>query len=120
MIEKVLEIGYLFDFYGRLLSEKQYQTIELYYLQDLSLSEIGENLGISRQGAHDNLKRAETKLYHYEETLKLVEKFEANKDKVRKILSLTSDIEKEAEKLNIEAMRNELKEIKSISMEIID
>lgn len=54
---KIVEIGMLFDFYGKLLSEKQYQVVELYYIHDLSLTEIGEELSITRQGVFDTLKR---------------------------------------------------------------
>lgn len=120
MIEKILEIGNLFDFYGKLLSEKQYVAIELYYIQDLSLSEIGENLGISRQGAHDNLKRAEAKLYYYEETLGLVEKFEQNKIKIREIINITGDLEEKAKNLGLDIIIEELNLIKQISTEMVD
>lgn len=120
MIEKILEIGNLFDFYGKLLSEKQYTTVELYYIRDLSLSEIGNYLGISRQGAHDNLKRAESKLYNYEERLGLVRKFEENKSKVKKIFKITDELEKKAKDINNYIIASELDKIKKISSEIID
>lgn len=120
MIEKILEIGNLFDFYGKLLTEKQYNAIELYYLKDLSLSEIGDYLGISRQGAHDNLKRAELKLYNYEETLGLVSKFENNKNKIKKILQITSELENKAQIIDSKDLRKELDTIKKISLDIID
>lgn len=85
MFEKIVEIGLLFDFYGKLLSNKQYQAIELYYIHDLTLSEIGEQLKISRQGAYDLVKRAENILYKYEETLGLVKKFENNRHKTKEL-----------------------------------
>ncbi|CCQ97462.1 conserved hypothetical protein [[Clostridium] ultunense Esp] len=47
MFERIVEVGILFDFYGKLLSERQFTAIELYYVHDLSLAEIGEELGIS-------------------------------------------------------------------------
>ena len=86
MFEKMLEMGLLFDFYGKLLSNTQYTAVEDYYIHDLSLSEIASNLDISRQGVHDALKRAEKKLYSYEENLELVEKFEDKKEKIRNVL----------------------------------
>jgi len=55
MVEKLVEVGILFDFYGKLLSEKQYMAIELYYNHDLSLTEIGDELGITKQGVSDIL-----------------------------------------------------------------
>jgi predicted DNA-binding protein YlxM (UPF0122 family) len=72
MIEKVLEISMLYDFYGQMLTDKQRDIIELYYNDDLSLGEISESLGISRQGVYDMLKRSEKILYGYEEKLCLV------------------------------------------------
>ena len=57
----------LFDYYGELLTEKQQTCFDLYYNQDLSLSEIAEESHISRQGVHDTLARAEALLEHFEE-----------------------------------------------------
>ena len=56
----------LYDYYGDLLTDRQKECFELRYYQDLSLSEIGEELGISRQGVHDNLSRAESLLRNME------------------------------------------------------
>ncbi|MBE6977469.1 MAG: DNA-binding protein [Ruminococcaceae bacterium] len=56
----------LYDYYGDLLTERQRECFELRYYQDLSLGEIGEELGISRQGVHDNLSRAEALLRNME------------------------------------------------------
>jgi uncharacterized protein len=120
MVEKIIEIGDLFDFYGRLLSEKQRTVTELYYLHDLSLSEIGENLEISRQGAHDTLKRAESNLYGYEDTLGLVEKFKVNKAKLEKIIKLVETIEEKTESLDIEGIKTDIKSVKEISSDILD
>lgn len=61
-----IEIVLLYDYYGDLLTERQKECFELRYYQDLSLSEIGEELGISRQGVHDNLSRAEALLREME------------------------------------------------------
>ena len=59
----------LFDEYGQLLTQKQRDCFELYYHQDLSLAEIADELGISRQGVHDTLHRAETTLTETEAAL---------------------------------------------------
>ena len=69
---KNLEIALLFDFYGEMLTDKQRDVVELYYNDDLSLSEIAENEGITRQGVRDSIKRAETQLTEMEERLGLV------------------------------------------------
>lgn len=92
MVEKLVEVGILYDFYGKLLSEKQYSAIEFYYIHDLSLAEIGEELNITRQGVFDTLKRAENKLYEYEEILGLVNKFYDSQRDIQTILKITSEI----------------------------
>ena len=68
---KNLEFGYLLDIYGELLTEKQYEMLDLYYNGDLSLAEIAQQHGISRQGVHDSIKRGEELLLGYEKVLKL-------------------------------------------------
>lgn len=70
-----MTVAMLFDFYGEMLTEKQAEAIELYYNEDLSLSEIAEPLGISRQGVRDNIKRGEKQLRELEEKLGLVKRF---------------------------------------------
>lgn len=74
---KNFEVSLLLDFYGELLTEKQRESVEYYYNDDLSLGEIAANLGISRQGVRDNIKRAETILFEMEEKLGLMAKFAA-------------------------------------------
>ncbi|MBZ2173900.1 DNA-binding protein [Schnuerera sp. xch1] len=120
MIDKLVEVGILFDFYGKLLSEKQYTAIELYYIYDLSLAEIGEELGISRQGVFDTLKRAEENLYEFENTLKLVNKFYNSKKEINKIYELAVDIEKESKLINNEKILKKAEDLKDVVKTIID
>ncbi len=94
MIDKVIEIGILFDFYGKLLSPRQYNVVESFYILDLSLSEIGEDLGISRQSVYDTLKRSETNLFKFENRLGLLKKFRDKNDDIAEIIDLSNDIEK--------------------------
>lgn len=68
-------VSLLYDFYGQLLTEKKRQVIELYHEEDMSLSEIASELGITRAAVHDSLKSAERALEKYEEKLSLVERF---------------------------------------------
>lgn len=91
-MEKLVRIGILLDFYGKLLSEKQYQIMELHYLNDFSLSEIGEELGVSRQSVFDTLKRSEDKLYSFENELGLVEKFYSSQDTIHEIRRIAAEI----------------------------
>ena len=71
MFEKNLEIGYLLDFYGEILPERKRDIMDLYYNDDLSLSEIAEQMGITRQAVRDSIKKTEQELFFYEEKLGL-------------------------------------------------
>ena len=72
---KDMNISLLFDFYGEFLTEKQQDVIDYYYNDDLSLAEISEHLGITRQGVRDSIKRAEATLLDMEEKLGLAKRF---------------------------------------------
>ena len=74
-LAKNLEISYLLDFYGECLTEKQRSFLDYYYNDDLSLSEISENEGITRQGVRDAIKRAENILFDMESKLGLAKRF---------------------------------------------
>ncbi len=87
-MEKNIEISLLFDFYGQLLKEQQQQTVTLYYNDDLSLSEISSQLGITRQGVRDSIKRAEKSLYSYEEKLGLLKRFQKTENGLYEIEGL--------------------------------
>ena len=80
-MEKIVEQTLLYDFYGELLTEHQRRIYEDVVLNDYSLSEVAEVLGISRQGVHDNVKRCSKILQDYEDKLHLVEKFVSIKEK---------------------------------------
>ena len=82
-MDDILQLTLLYDFYGELLTEKQKQVYELHYQNDLSLTEIGEELSISRQAVRDQLKRTEKILLDYEEKLQLVSRFQAQKKAVQ-------------------------------------
>ena len=75
MFQKSLEIGYLLDFYGELLNERRRTVLDMYYNEDMSLSEIAESLGITRQGARDLIKKAGDELLNFEEKLGVARKF---------------------------------------------
>lgn len=72
---KNLDITILLDFYGDMLTPKQREFLDYYYNEDLSLSEIAANVGITRQGVRDAIKRAECQLIEMEERLGLVKRF---------------------------------------------
>lgn len=98
-MNKRLFMTMLYDFYGQLLTDKQKDVIEMYYLNDFSLSEIGEEHNITRQSVLDMLKRAESSLISYEDKLKLVERYLKQKDFIYEALSIL-DKTNENEKIN--------------------
>ena len=85
MKHDALIMALLYDYYGELLTEKQQTCFDLYYNQDLSLSEIAEEQGISRQGVHDLIRRCDKILSGYEEKLKLISKFQKTREMVEEI-----------------------------------
>lgn len=87
-MEKIVEQGLLYDFYGELLTEHQRHIYEDVVFNDMSLSEIAEEQGISRQGVHDLVKRCDKILAGYEDKLKLVQKFNQTKKMVEEIKEL--------------------------------
>ncbi len=86
-------IPFLLDIYGALLTERQRDVLDLYYNDDLSLSEISENLGITRQGVRDAIKRGGDELLGLERRLSLLEKSRIIKAETEKILALTDNAE---------------------------
>lgn len=120
MVEKLVEIGILFDFYGKLLTDRQYSVVELYYIYDFSLAEIGEELNISRQAVYDTLKRSEQKLYEYEDILGLIEKFNSNREEIKAVAVLVDEIEGEAEKIGSLKISEKIWELKNLIMRIVD
>ena len=85
MFEKDYRISYLLDFYGNILTDKQKDAIDLYYNEDLSLAEIADHVGITRQGVRDAIKRGEETLLEMEEKLGFAEKFEDYRKAFEKI-----------------------------------
>lgn len=111
-MEKIVEQGLLYDFYGELLTEHQKKIYEDAIFGDLSLGEIAEEYGISRQGVHDLIKRCNAALQGYEDKLHLVERFMSIKMKTEEISALAE---------NDALSRDELKEqIKYLSGQILE
>ena len=88
MYEKNLNIGYLLDFYGEVLSDRKRSVLDMYYNEDFSLAEISEEIGISRQGVRDLIKKAEEELCFFENKLGLSKKMTSLAQDVEKILTL--------------------------------
>lgn len=84
-MEKLIERGLLYDFYGELLTKHQQDIYSEIVFNDLSLGELSEAEGISRQGIHDLIKRCDKQLEGYEDKLKLIEKFNLIKTQVSEL-----------------------------------
>lgn len=103
--EEIVELSLLFDFYGEMLGDHKKKIFEDYVLNDLSLAEIAEEEGISRQGVHDVVKRCTKQLKEYEAALHLVEKFQNMKNKLTKASELLGTQGKEADASDIAEAR---------------
>lgn len=114
-MNKILEQTLLYDFYGELLTPHQKEIYEQFVLDDLSLSEIAEGAGISRQGVHDLVRRCQKALEEYEEKLRLVERFLSIKEKVGKIDRILEEWEEKKED-----PEEIVKQIRTISAGIIE
>ena len=88
MFEKNMRLSYLLDFYGELLSERKRAVMDMYYNEDLSLAEIASEIGISRQGARDIIKKSEDELFFFEEKLGLAQKMSALRRHSENMLNL--------------------------------
>lgn len=87
--ERIVIMGRLYDFYGQLLTPHRQRIYEMAVYEDLSLAEIAEREGISRQAVHDLLRRTTAMLEQYEEKLKMMRRFDA----IRAIASSLEDRE---------------------------
>lgn len=115
-MDKILEKTLLYDFYGQLLTQKQQQIFDMYYLNDFSLSEIGEQLGISRQAVRDSLNHSKNLLQNYEDKLCLVDKFLKHKNIIIQIAEIADKAQDTASDKTIEY----LDKIKKLAFTIIE
>ena len=92
MVTKNLEISYLLDFYGDVLTEKQRDVMEQYYNDDLSLSEIADNFGITRQGVRDVIVRAEGIMQEVEDKTGLIRRFEQMRGHLKAIEDAAAEL----------------------------
>ena len=117
-MEKNVEISMLCQVYGKVLTEKQYELLNDYYNNDLSLSEIAENNNITRQAVRDIIKKSENKLYELEEQISAMKKMLENEKAIKKIQNELSKVEQIAEDIQInkavEEIRKQLKTIEEI------
>ena len=108
-MEKKVEISMLWQIYGKLLTEKQYEYIDYYYNNDLSLSEIAENDSITRQAVRDIIKKGERKLFEYEEKLLFMKRMLNQEKKIEEILLELTKIQKDSSDKQISSILEEIK-----------
>ena len=108
-MEKNVEISYLCQIYGKLLTEKQKQVLEDYYNNDLSLSEIAENNGITRQAVRDIIKKGESKLFELEEKILIMKRVLEQEKQIQHILSDISKIQDMSSDKKVEKILNQIR-----------
>ncbi len=94
MAGKNLNLCVLYDFYGNMLTDKQREVFELYYSEDLSLAEIAEHTGITRQGVRDSIKHAEASLLDMEERLGAISRARQLREGLDAIRRLAAEVER--------------------------
>ena len=92
-MERKVKISILCDLYGKLLTKKQFEFLNDYYNNDLSLSEIGENNNITRQAVRDIIKKGENKLFEYEEKLEFMKRTLKQEEQIVNILQELTKIQ---------------------------
>ena len=92
-VAKNLEISFLLDFYGDVLTERQREVMEQYYNDDLSLAEIADNFGITRQGVRDSIKRGEGIILELEEKVGFAKRYRAVQQGIAQLESLAREIQ---------------------------
>lgn len=115
MKNQAYRMAMLFDFYGDMLTERQREFYDLYYNEDLSLSEIAENYGISRQGVRDVIVRAEATLTELEDKTGIIRRFHVMQDQLKNVQRAVTDIgQRNTQQHQDEEIERLVKEINAI------
>ena len=114
-----VEISMLLDLYGNILSKIQFDSLDLYYNQDLSLSEIAQRMGKTRQGVYDAIKRSEMILDKMESSLGFFNKINKINEESKKVLQLIRDIESDCSASMDLSSKNKIKLAKKITENLI-
>lgn len=116
-IENSIKLSVLLEIYGKLLTQKQFNLLNDYYNNDLSLAEIAENENITRQAVRDNLKKGERKLFDYEEKLQIMKKNRMQEEQIAIILSEISSLTQDSTDVEI---ANVLEDVKSKLVSVLN
>lgn len=112
---KDIRISLLLDFYGDVLAERRREVTSLYYNDDLSLAEIADITGISRQGVRDSIKKSESELLSLEEKLGLLRRFEELKKEISDIADTLSHLSMNDEKSVLE-LNSAIEKLRSLNL----
>ena len=118
VMEQFLYLSTLFDLYGALLTEKQQECLRLHLFEDFSLSEIGEELGISRQAVYDNIHRSEKAMESYEKKLGLAARYHEERQELAKIYESIKDLRQAGNERAVEAILDRLEPFIGRSQEV--
>ena len=118
VMEQFLYLSTLFDLYGALLTEKQQECLRLHLFEDFSLSEIGEELGISRQAVYDNIHRSEKAMESYEQKLGLASRYNKERQELAKIYESIKDLRQAGNERAVEAILDRLEPFIGRSQEV--
>ena len=108
-MEEKVKISMLWQIYGKLLTEKQFEFIDDYYNNDLSLSEIAENNNITRQAVRDVIKKGESKLFEFEEKLLIMKKMQKQEKQIQEIIEELNKISATSSDKKIEKILNNVR-----------
>jgi predicted DNA-binding protein YlxM (UPF0122 family) len=92
-MDELYMISLMLDYYGQMVTKRQYEILDLHYNSDYSFGEIAEELNISRQGVYDNIKRGKAVLFELEQKLGLISRFNKQKEKASEILKTLEEID---------------------------
>lgn len=92
-MERFVRVSQMYDFYGKLLTAKQRQAVEWYFEHDLSLAEIADEIGTSRQAVHDLLRRSEQAFASYEEKLGLAKRYADQQEQIAELTDLLQQLQ---------------------------
>ena len=108
-MEEKVKLSMLCEFYGKLLTKKQFEFIDDYCNNDLSLSEIAENNNITRQAVRDIIKKGEKKLFEYEEKLLFMKRMLNQEKTIEQVLSELTKIQKTSSDKKVEHILETIK-----------
>lgn len=107
-MEKNVKVSILMNIYGKLLTQKQYEVLDNYYNSDLSLSEIAQNLNITRQAVRDNIKKGENKLFEFEEKLEIMKTTLQQEKKINNVLSELTKLQTNSSDKQVQRVLNHI------------